>query len=85
MGEFALIDISWPLTPEMAIYPGNPPFEIERVQDIKKGDSANVSKIIMGSHTGTHIDAPAHFIQGGATIDQIPLEQMNGPALLLDA
>lgn len=80
-----IIDISWPLVPGMAIYPGNPDFKTEPVQDIRNGDSANVSRIVMGSHTGTHIDAPSHFIPGGATLDQIPLERMNGRAKVLDA
>ena len=78
------IDISYPLSTEMAIYPGNPYFEMKKVQDIEAGDAATVSRLVMGSHTGTHIDAPSHFIKGGKTIDQIPLEQMNGRAKVLD-
>ncbi len=79
------IDISYPLDESIAIYPGNPAFGIERVQDISRGDSTNVSRIIMGTHTGTHIDAPAHFIFGGNTIDQIPLDRINGNARVVDA
>lgn len=80
-----LIDISWPLVQGMAIYPGNPDFKTELVQDIQKGDSANVSRIVMGSHTGTHIDAPSHFIRDGRTVDQLPLSDLNGDALVVDA
>lgn len=80
-----LIDVSWPLVPGMAIYPGNPGFKTELVQDIQKGDSANVSRIVMGSHTGTHIDAPAHFVSGGRTVGQLSLSEMNGDALVVDA
>ena len=54
------------------------------MQSIKLGDSANVSEIILGSHTGTHIDAPSHVIEGGMTIDEIPLENMNGKAKVVD-
>lgn len=79
-----LIDVSYPYTAAMAIYPGNPGFEVRRVQDLEKGDNANVSLFSMGTHTGTHIDAPSHFVQGGKTIDQIPLETMNGTAKLFD-
>lgn len=79
-----LIDISFPYNSMMAIYPNNPPFSIRRVQDLEKGDGANVSLISMGSHTGTHIDAPAHFIVGGKTIDQLHLETMNGIAKVFD-
>ena len=78
------IDVSYPISPAIAIYPENPSFSFTRTQNIATGDAANVSKIIIGSHTGTHIDAPAHFIPGGATVDQIPLERMNGRAKVLD-
>ncbi len=78
------IDISYPYVDTMAIYPNNPEFSIRKVQDLEKGNSANVSLISMGSHTGTHIDAPSHFIADGATIDQIALESMNGCAKLFD-
>ncbi|MCI8972734.1 MAG: cyclase family protein [Lachnospiraceae bacterium] len=79
-----LIDVSYPYTDSMAVYPNNPKFSIERVQDLEKGDSANVSLITIGSHTGTHMDAPSHFLPDGKTLDQIPLEAMNGTAKLLD-
>lgn len=79
-----LIDVSYPYSGTMAIYPGNPEFMIERVQDLQKGDSANVSRLTLGTHAGTHIDAPSHFIQGAKTIDQIPLDAMNGEAKLFD-
>ena len=79
-----LTDISFPYRSSMAIYPNNPDFYIKRVQDLRKGDGANVSLISMGSHTGTHIDAPAHFIIGGKTIDELPLEAMNGRAKVFD-
>lgn len=79
------IDISYPIDSNIAIYPGNPGFMTERVQDIDRGDSARVSVISMGSHTGTHIDALSHFIAEGATLDEIPLERMNGRAKVIDA
>ncbi len=79
------IDISFPLDNNIAIYPGNPPFCIELVQDIDCGDSSNVSRIMMGSHTGTHIDAPSHFFADGLKIDDLSLERMNGRAKLVDA
>ncbi len=78
------IDISYQMTPEMAIYPGNPGFTAERSSDIEKGGKANVSCITMGSHTGTHMDAPLHFISGGESIDQLPLDRMNGRAIVAD-
>ncbi len=78
-------DISYLIDQDTVIYPGNPEFCLERVQDISRGDSANVSRIIIGSHTGTHIDAPSHFVKDGATLDEIPLERMNGIAKVIDA
>lgn len=78
------IDVSFPYDSSMAIYPDNPGFSVQRVQDLDKGDTANVSKISMGTHTGTHIDAPSHFIAGGKAIDEIPLEDMNGIAKVID-
>lgn len=78
------IDVSFPYRKDIAIYPANPEFIIERVQDIGKGDRANISLISMGSHTGTHIDVPSHFVKGGKTIDQLTLDEMNGVAKLFD-
>lgn len=79
-----LIDVSYPYIETMAIYPNNPEFKMMRVQSLEEGNGANVSLITIGTHTGTHIDAPSHFVQGGKTIDQIPLEVMNGAAKVFD-
>jgi len=78
------IDVSYTYKETMGIYPNNPKFSCNKVQSLENGDGANVSEIVIGTHTGTHIDAPSHFIKGGKTIDQIPLEQMNGKAKLFD-
>lgn len=56
----------------MAHWPDNPPVSVKRVLDLRKGDPSTVSEISMGSHTATHVDAPAHFIPGAPTIDQMP-------------
>lgn len=74
-----LIDITRPLSPQTAVYPGDPPFEIQTdMHDIYK-----VSCISMCVHTGTHIDAPSHFLLSGDVCDY-PLEQLCGPVLVLD-
>ena len=57
------IDVSVPLHNAMVHWPSDPPFSIKRVKDMKHGDTANLSVISMGAHSGTHIDAPLHFIQ----------------------
>lgn len=77
------IDISFPYYEGMAIYPNNPQYLCQKVSDMQNGDSCNVSRITLGTHTGTHIDAPAHFVQDGMTIDSLPLEQVNGKAKVL--
>lgn len=78
------IDITYPFSEEMAIYPGNPLFSMTAHKNIESGDSCNIKQICMGTHTGTHIDAPNHTIRGGKTLEQIPLEFMNGKAKVLD-
>lgn len=78
-------DVSLPLRSGMAHWPGNPPVRIERVRDMRRGDHSNVSLVSMGSHTGTHVDAPAHFLQGGAGVDAMPYEAANGPARVVHA
>ena len=78
------IDVSFPYYEGMAIYPGNPGYQRKVVQDVLRGDSATVSQFTMGTHTGTHIDAPLHAFKNGKSVDQIPLERMNGRARLLD-
>ena len=65
------------------IYPGNPPVEIELQQSMAKGGSSNVSSLKFGSHTATHVDAPLHMIQGAASVDQISLDVLMGPATVI--
>ena len=77
------IDISFSYYDGMAIYPNNPRYYCHKVSDLQKGDLCNVSQVAMGTHTGTHLDAPSHFMQNGMTIDQIPLERINGKARVL--
>ena len=65
------------------VYPGNPEIRIEQQQAIARGAGANVSSITFGSHTATHVDAPRHFSDAGATVDQLPLELLMGEVLLV--
>jgi arylformamidase len=76
-------DISIPITPDMPVWPGDPDPKIERVGKIEDGDEANISRIAMGVHTGTHVDAPFHFIKDGNTLETIPLNLMMGRAYVL--
>jgi len=74
------IDVSVPVRNGMVQWPGDPSFNIQRVLDQKKGDTCTVSQISLGVHTGTHMDAPLHFIEDARTIDQMPLDATVGPA-----
>lgn len=67
-----IYDVTIPISPSMHVYPGDPAVEVEKTSQLANGDVADVSFLRFGSHTGTHIDAPSHFIPGGMTVDQIP-------------
>jgi arylformamidase len=77
------IDVSVAIAAGMVHWPDNPPVVVERVQDIARGDVATVSRIALGVHTGTHVDAPVHFVAGAAGADQIPLGALCGPARVI--
>jgi len=74
----ALHDVSIPIRPGMIIYRGNPGVKLERALTIGGGDGANVSRLTMGVHTGTHIDGSLHFYDDGSGVDALPLEAMLG-------
>jgi arylformamidase len=76
-------DVSMSVRNGGLVYPGNPPISISLMQSIAKGDTANVSRLDLGSHTGTHVDAPLHFMAGGAGVDELPLDVLIGRARLI--
>lgn len=82
--EHPWIDISVPLYTGMVHWPDNPPVHIERDLDISHGDLCNVSKLSFGAHTGTHMDAPVHWIAGAPGIDTMPLDATLGRARVLE-
>ncbi|MFQ5947099.1 MAG: cyclase family protein, partial [Anaerolineae bacterium] len=77
-----VIDISLPIQPGMVCYEGDPAVQITPHAQLARGDPANVSLLSMGSHTGTHLDAPAHFLDGAETLDHLSLETLIGPVLV---
>ncbi len=79
-----IYDISVPITTSMPVWPGDPSVDLVQVSSIAKGDSANVTRMAMGVHTGTHIDAPKHFIDSGNTVGKIPLQKLIGVALVVE-
>jgi arylformamidase len=78
------VDVSVLLAPGIPIYPGNPPFEMTAVKRIAKGDSSNNSRLVMGSHTGTHVDAPRHFFDDRPGAESLALELLIGRARVID-
>jgi arylformamidase len=79
----AIYDITVPIRLGMPIYEGDPTLTIEPWSAMSNGDSANVSFLHLGAHTGTHVVAPAHFVEGAARIDSLPLDVLIGPARVI--
>ena len=80
----ALIDISLPIREGMIVYEGDPGISIGSSASLERGDPANVSALNFGTHTGTHMDAPLHFIAGAPGIDTVSLDVLIGPALVVE-
>src|SRR5712692_2712946 len=78
-----LVDISVPIRDAMAVYRGHHPVLILPSMT-RRTDGVNLSELCLGSHTGTHVDAPSHFIKGGKGIDRVDLERFLGPAYVAD-
>ena len=78
------IDISVGVKAGMVHWPGDPAIEIGQFRDMRKGDVCNVTVLSLGSHTGTHMDAPKHFIRDGETLDQMPLDATIGPCRVVE-
>lgn len=74
-----LIDISQTTSPASAVFPGDTPFSMRKVAEMKEGASCDVGTIETTLHAGTHSDAPNHFAEGAAGIDGVPLEKYYGP------
>jgi arylformamidase len=66
------------------VYEGDAPMKFVFLKDMRKGDPLTLSAYSLGAHSGTHIDAPMHFVAGGASIDRMPLEPLIGPARVID-
>jgi len=74
-----IYDVTVPFSKDMVVYPGDPSIRIERKSTINEKESKyNLSRLSFGSHTGTHVDAPFHFIEDGITVDKLPLELLIG-------
>lgn len=78
----SVIDISVPLGPLTPAWPGSTRLRLTRTKALAAGDDSNVSRLDCDVHTGTHVDAPAHFLPDGASVDALPLDVLIGPAFV---
>jgi len=79
-----IFDITVPISPKLPVYPGDPAIGLDQCLSLAKGDPANVTRINIGSHTGTHVDAPYHFIETGQKLDELKLELFTGRTHVLE-
>ena len=80
----AIYDVSVPLRPGLPTYAGEPGPQLQHLKQISRGDSANVTALSLGSHTGTHVDAPHHFLDGRSTVEAMSLGALLGPTQVIE-
>lgn len=76
-------DITLTISPDLVVWPDDPQVELGRVSKIEEGANFNVSRLNMGVHTGTHVDAPYHVLENGQTVENIPIRLLTGRAYVL--
>jgi len=79
-----IYDVTVPISNELPTWPGDPSVQLTVWRSLSSGDSANVSMLNFGAHTGTHVDAPAHFIEGAMMIEALPLDVLIGEAQVVE-
>jgi arylformamidase len=79
-----IYDITITISPSMVVWPGDAPVMVEKVTSMDEGAHNNLTAIAMSAHTGTHVDAPHHFLNDHRTVESLPLEVMTGPCLVVD-
>ncbi len=79
----SIYDITLTISPDMPVWPGDPTVELTQVAFIDRGANANVSHLSFGVHTGTHVDAPHHFLNDQHTVESLALEVLTGPCYVL--
>ncbi len=77
-------DVTVPLSAAVPVFPGDPRFHLEFTHRIADGQPYNVARITMGAHSGTHVDAPYHFLADGGTVDELPLEMLMGKCRVIE-
>ena len=79
-----IIDLSPTISSELPVWPGDPAVRLTRVASLENGDEFTLTELAMSAHTGVHVDAPAHYVRGGAGADALPLHALVGEALVVD-
>jgi arylformamidase len=81
----SIYDVSLLISELLPVWPGDPPIRLTQPLHLDRGDSATVTRLDLGAHTGTHVDAAVHFVSGGSGIDALDLDMLVGPALVVHA
>jgi arylformamidase len=79
-----IYDITRTICPGTAVWPGDPPVQLTALLSLAAGDLVNLAQLTMGTHTGTHVDAPRHICADGGTVEALSLSALVGPAMVLD-
>lgn len=79
-----IYDITLGISPTLPVWPGGPAIVLEQVESMDRGAHANVTRLEMSAHTGTHVDAPHHFLNDHRTVEQLPLDILTGRCFVLD-
>lgn len=79
-----LYDITLTITEDLPAWPGDPGIKLEKAVQIEEGGLVNLTHISTSTHAGTHVDAPSHFLSGGDTVENIPLDLLVGPAEVIE-
>lgn len=82
--QLPIYDISVPIHPRMPLYPGSPPVSFKQVESVAAGAPATVFQVCMGTHTGTHLDAPFHVTSSGTRLSDIDLQLLVGPCQVVE-
>lgn len=80
----SIYDVSVPISNRTPVYPGDPAPQIRAAKALARGDAANLTELQFSAHTATHVDAPAHFIEGAETVDELPLDVLIGETRVIE-
>ena len=78
-----IYDVTLTISPDLVVWPGDPDIVAERVSKIEDGDPVNVTRLALSAHTGTHVDAPYHFLENGKTVEHLSLKLLTGRAYVV--